>query len=91
MRNTIGANMKQILISHHRQKVWYGDIELIEICAKQCGLIKDHPKKTINCILNGLDKSPYFIKSYIYADFNGCNRKYRCFTLKDNYTSVSIN
>ena len=53
----------------------------IEECAKECGILRSHPQKTINTVLNALDKSPLFTKSYIFADINGSRRKYRCFSI----------
>ena len=62
--------------------VWYGDLDLIEECAKLSGVTKSHPQNTIQYVLNALDKSNLFIKGYIYADFNGRNKRYRSFKLK---------
>lgn len=78
----IDVIMKEILITHHRTNVWYGDLLLLEECAQKANIHTNHPTKTIQTILNALDKSPLFVKSYIRSDFSGHNRKYRCFTLK---------
>lgn len=74
--------MKEILINHHRKNVWFGDLPLIEECAKKAKISTNHPLKTIQKILNALDKSPLFTKTYIISDLSGHKRKYRCFTLK---------
>lgn len=82
----IADNMLTIMREAHRKCVWYGDISLIEQCAKMSGVTKKHPQDTIQCILNALDKSPLFSKGYIVADFCGKNRRYRCFTIKEMST-----
>ena len=41
--------------------------------------------KLITDILNALDRSKLFQKSYILADFSGKKRKYRCFTLMEEH------
>ncbi len=82
MKMTIAYAMHEIMINQNRKSIWYGDLDLIEKCAKACHLSKKHPQKTIQSILNGLDYSDLFRKTYIYADFNGCKRRYRCFQLK---------
>lgn len=78
----IDTTMKELLIANHRKSVWYGDISLLEECAKINNIRTNHPQKTIQKILNALDKSTLFKKTYIIADLSGQKRKYRCFTLK---------
>lgn len=77
----IATCMITLLKNNNRTCVWYGDLELIEQCANMCNIPQKHPKVTIQTILNALEKSPEFNKSYIVADFNGYRKKYRCFTL----------
>ncbi len=79
----IADNMVNILKKNNRINVWYGDIDIIEECAIMSDTLKKHPKDTIQCILNALDKSTKFKKTYIYSDLNGTKRKYRCFTMCD--------
>ncbi len=81
MKQTIAQNMLQIMKQRGVSLIWYGDIEIIEECAKKSGVLKKHPKNTIQTILNSLDKSPIFKKSYITADFDGKKRKYRAFSI----------
>lgn len=81
MKQTIAQNMVEIMKKHNREYVWYGDIDLIEECAKISKLHSTHPKKRIQYVLNALERSPHFIKNYIKIDVNGKNRKYRCFKL----------
>lgn len=83
MRTCIDENMRDILIQAGRKSVWYGDIDILEMCAKQCNICNTHPQKTIRIILNYLDKSSLFFKTYIRSDVSGRNRRYRCFTLKE--------
>lgn len=78
----IDVAMKEILISHNRSSVWFGDLSLLEECAQKSTINTSHPQKTIQRILNALDRSPLFRKSYITADISGQNRKYRCYTIK---------
>ena len=82
MKNNIAQNMIIIMEKHNRKNIWYGDIELIEECARLSGVMKIHPQNTIQCILNALEKSNLFKKGYIKSDINGSNRKYRCFIIK---------
>ena len=83
MNNNIAETMKKLLESQNRTRVWYGDLDLIEQCAKLNGL-HFHPQKSISTVLNALEQSPDFNKSYIYSDINGRQRKYRCFSLINN-------
>ena len=80
-KSEIAHHVKDKLIQIKRNSIWYGDIQIIEECAEECGIIQSHPQKTINVVLNALDKSPLFIKSYIFSDINGPKRKYRCFKI----------
>ena len=80
-KSEIAHYVKDKLIQNKRNSIWYGDIQIIEECAEECGIIQSHPQKTINAVLNALDKSPLFIKSYIFSDINGSKRKYRCFKI----------
>lgn len=80
----IAENMKTIMKKHNRTTVWYGDLELIEECARLSGLTSRHPKATIKSVLDALDKNRNFKKTYMYEDFSGVRRKYRCFTLEDS-------
>lgn len=82
MKKTIAQNMIEIMNQHNRTNIWYGDIDLIEKCAKKSHISTKHPQQTIQHILNALDKSQCFSKGYIYSDISGKNRKYRCFKLK---------
>lgn len=82
MKKTIAQNMIEIMKQYNRSSIWYGDIPLIEECAKKSDIPAKHPQQTIQHILNALDKSPYFTKGYIYSDISGTCRKYRCFKLK---------
>lgn len=79
----IAHRMKNKLIMLNRKSVWYGDVQIIEECAAECGIIRSHPQDTINVVLNALDASCLFSKTYITADINGSKRKYRCFSLVD--------
>ena len=80
-QSEIAYHMKQKMNQNGRDSVWYGDIQMIEECAEECGVIQSHPKKTINVVLNALDKSPLFVKTYIFSDINGSRRKYRCYKI----------
>lgn len=79
----IAQNMVNILKRNNRINVWYGDIDVIEECAIMSGVLKKHPKDTIQSVLNALDKSTLFKKTYIYSDLDGTKRKYRCYTMCD--------
>lgn len=81
MKHSVALNMKKLMFEKGRKTVWYGDIELIEECAIISGLKLYHPQKTIKSVLDRLESSPDFLKSYIVADFNGRKRRYRCFKL----------
>lgn len=79
----VASYVKQKLIGINRNTIWYGDIQIIEECAEECGIKTSHPLKTITTVLNALDRSPLFSKSYIFSDINGVKRKYRCFSIKE--------
>lgn len=83
MKHQIALTMKELLRKKGRNAVWYGDIELIEECARLSGVEIQHPPKTIKYILNNLDRSTCFTKGYIIADVGGSKRRYRCFKLKE--------
>lgn len=80
-QSEVAHHVKSKLIQNKRSSIWYGDIQIIEECAAECGIVQEHPRKTINVVLNALDKSPLFRKSYIFTDINGSRRKYRCFSI----------
>ena len=82
MKKRIAENMVEIMKQHNRNNIWYGDIDLIEECARKSHIPPLHPQKRIQYILNALDKSQHFSKGYIFSDINGKTRKYRCFKLK---------
>ena len=87
--NQIATTMIKLMKSNNITHIWYGDIVIIEKCAMLCNLHHLHPKKRIQTVLNSLDRSDFFVKSYIRSDFSGRNRKYRCFTIK-NYSSTDV-
>lgn len=77
---SIAENMKDILIENHQKSVWYGNMSIIEECAKRSNLSNRHPMKLITDILNALDRSKLFQKVISWLIFRK-KRKYRCFTL----------
>ena len=81
MRQSIANKMYDLMLIEKRERIWFGDIDIIEQCAKACGIVKDHPQKTIISVLNALEKSSKFKKGYIKADIGGVTHKYRCFTI----------
>lgn len=82
MKQSVALIMKNLMIEKGRRSIWYGDLELIEECAKISNIKAEHPKIMIKRILDQLDHSPYFSKGYIVADFCGNKRRYRCFILE---------
>ena len=89
--NTIADNMLFLLNREGRDSVWYGDLTLIEECATMSNIQTTHPIDTIQRVLNGLEHSKVFKKGYIYADFSGRKRKYRCFTIAKFVNLKEIN
>lgn len=65
MKTTIAQNMIEIMKQHNRTTVWYGDLDLIEECAKKSHIPHKHPKFN-TASLNALDRSPDFSKCYIF-------------------------
>jgi len=57
MRNRIAEKMRDILLQAGRKSVWYGDIDILEMCANQCNICTTHPQKTIRLVLNSLPQS----------------------------------
>ena len=82
-RTGVAICMKDKLIKLNRKNVWYGDVQIIEECAAECGIKKPHPRQTIAAVLNALDKSSLFSKTYLFADINGSRKKYRCFSITE--------
>lgn len=83
MKTTIAQNMIEIMKQHNRTTVWYGDLDLIEECAKKSHIPHKHPQNLIQQVLNALDRSPDFSKCYIFSDVSGRKIKYQCFKLKN--------
>ena len=83
MKTTIDQNMIEIMKQHNRTTEWYGDLDLIEECAKKSHIPHKHPQNLIQQVLNALDRSPDFSKCYIFSDVSGRKIKYRCFKLKN--------
>lgn len=81
MKKSIAENMCQLMKESKLTIVWYGDINLIDECARISNINCTHPKERIQRVLNALDKSTFFTKGYITADFSGIKRKYRTFKL----------
>ena len=85
-RKTIADHMVDILNETGFTTVWMGSIDLIHDCADRANVTKDHPLKTINSVLNALDRSNKFEKGYIRATaLTGTTDrtcKYRSFKLK---------
>ena len=70
-QSEVAHHVKSKLIQNNRNSIWYGDIQIIEECAEECGIIQSHPQKTINVVLNALDKS-----SKKTMEFMPLSRKY---------------
>ncbi len=79
--SNIAENMYALMIERDIDYVWMGELHLIEECARRCNIKKDHPKKVIQSILNGIEKSDLFKKGYLMAEYNGRKRKFRCFSI----------
>ncbi len=82
--STIAENMFILMCKKNTDHVWMGDIHLIEECAKLSNIQKNHPQKVIQAVLNGLEKSELFEKGYLFTEYNGKKRKFRCFSIKSN-------
>lgn len=78
--HTIAETMYSLMQEQDLQYVWMGDLHLLEECAQRCHLKKKHPANMLQSVLNGLDRSDLFQKGYLYADYNGKKRKFRCFS-----------
>ena len=87
--NQIAITMIKLMKTDCVSHIWYGDIAIIEKCAMLCNIQHVHPKKRIQIVLNSLDRSDLFVKSYIISDISGKKRKYRCFTIK-NHSSTDV-
>lgn len=79
---TIAETMYTVLRQHHRSRVWWGDSDLLDACARSAGFYNQpesaHPLVLHARILAALDRSPYFTKGYIYHQ----GHRTRCFTLR---------
>ena len=83
MKSTIAQNMQKLLLEQNRKCVWYGDTQIIEECALRSKIPPKHPLRTVQSVLNALDRSELFEKKYIIANISGKSRRYRCFVFKN--------
>lgn len=79
--------MIDVLNENNIKGVWMGSPDLIHECADRAGVKPTHPLNVIQTVLNALDRSPLFEKSYIIAMamIGTVERevKYRYFTIKE--------
>lgn len=87
-KKTIAEYMIDVLNDNSLKGVWMGAPDLIHECADRAGVKGTHPLSVINNVLNALDRSPLFEKSYIKATtMTGITEsecKYRYFTIKED-------
>ena len=90
MSKTIAEHMVDVLRGHGCDAVMYGDCGLLDACAERCThttLMDAHPMNRHKRILDALDASDLFEKSYDkLSGFRGVSLV-RCFHLKDNSDS----
>ena len=66
-KKTIAMHMADVLIENNQIGVWMGSPDLIHECADRAGMRQQHPLAVIQAVLNALEYSPQFKKSYIKA------------------------
>lgn len=93
-KKTIAMHMADILRETGDVGVWMGSPDLIHECAARAGLPDRHPLHTIQSVLNALEYSPLFKKTYLRASAmtGRLDRevKYRYFELLDKEISYRI-
>ena len=86
-KKTIAMHMADVLREHNLRGVWMGSPDLIHECADRAGMRQQHPLDVIQSVLNALEYSSQFKKSYIKASAmtGRIDRavKYRYFELVD--------
>lgn len=85
-KKTIAEHMVDVLNENNLTGVWMGSPDLIHECADRANVKAVHPLNVIQSVLNALDHSPLFVKSYIKAmSMTGTvdrEVKYRYFLIK---------
>lgn len=85
-KKTIAEHMIDVLTENNLAGVWMGSPDLIHECADRANVKAAHPLNVIQSVLNALDASPLFEKSYIRAiAMTGTTDRevrYRYFTIK---------
>ena len=66
-KKTIAMHMADVLVENNQIGVWMGSPDLIHECADRAGMKQQHPLDVIQSVLNALEYSPLFKKSYIRA------------------------
>ena len=86
-KETIAEHMIDVLNENNLNGVWMGSPDIIHECADRANVKAVHPLNVIQPVLNALDSSPLFEKSYIKAmTMTGTidrEVKYRYFTIKE--------
>ena len=88
MKKTIAQHMVDTLKETDNPAVMFGDCGLLDHCAKKCShtnLMKLMPHVRHTRILNALDDSHFFEKSYTWEPGIIGNKRWRKFTLKIAY------
>ncbi|MCO8194416.1 MULTISPECIES: hypothetical protein [Anaerofustis] len=85
MYYTIAECIKDLMLSKDIEYIWKGTPFIFEECASKLNLKRSHPLNNIDSILNSLDKSDIFEKTYIKGNCCGREVWYRCFKIKDYY------
>lgn len=67
VKKTIAMHMADVLIENNQIGVWMGSPDLIHECADRAGMRQQHPLDVIQAVLNALEYSSLFTKSYIRA------------------------
>lgn len=66
-KKTIAMHMADVLKENNQIGVWMGSPDLIHECADRADMRQQHPLDVIQAVLNALEYSPMFKKSYIRA------------------------
>ena len=79
---TIAEQVRSVMLATDTKYIWFGANDILDSCAVQLNMCHLHPMKRTQRILNALEYSPEFKKSYMKIEHNGRLRRVRCFFLQ---------
>lgn len=78
---TIAETVRNVMLENGEKYIWFGATFVLDKCSEQLGYSQLHPAIRSQRILNALERSQSFQKSYMRFEVNGRMRRVRCFQL----------